>query len=166
MSASEVEEALANLERVVRAGQEPSHYVARHVLLTLGRALREEAAASCSAWLERARAAGNAAGEAWGSAVRDELTLACGEFAQCVDPRYVGLPNYDFEYTRAARARLEDRLSSARELGFSPSPKEVEVLALADRVFEASSARSRSPRATRSRPQGGTREGPESPPLP
>lgn len=138
--AREVEDALANLERLVRAGQGPSHYVARHVLLALGQALREQPEA-CGPWLERARTAGREGGESWRQAVQDELTLACGEFAQCLDPRYLSLPNYDREYTRSARARLEDRLRTARELGFGPSLRESEVLELADRVLEVSGAR-------------------------
>lgn len=153
MSAREVEDALANLERLVQNGQRPSHYVARHVLLTLGKALRQESSETCAAWVARAGAAGSKAGEAWGTAVRDELTLACGEFAQCMDPRYLGLPNYDIEYTRAARGRLEDRLTAARALGFRPSDKETELLELADRVLEASLGR----RGSRPPPEQGSR---------
>ena len=59
MSAREVEDALANLERVVRSGQRPSHYVARHVLLMLGRVLREETSEACAPWVARAGAAGS-----------------------------------------------------------------------------------------------------------
>ncbi|NOT29598.1 MAG: hypothetical protein HOP15_04010 [Planctomycetes bacterium] len=150
--AREVEDALANLERLVRAGQAPSHYVARHVLLALGQALREGQEA-CGPWVERARTAGREGGESWRQAVQDELTLACGEFAQCLDPRYLNLPNYDREYTRSARARLEDRLRSARELGFEPSPREIEVLELADRVLAASGGHNRDGAPPSSAPQ-------------
>jgi hypothetical protein len=65
-----------------------------------------------------------------------ELTLACAEFAQGVDPRYLGLPNYDLEYTRAARRRLADRLQAAHELGFRLAPREAGLLELADRVLD------------------------------
>ncbi len=150
----EVEDALANLERLVRAGHPPSHYVARHVLLALGLALRERPEA-CGPWLERARTAGREGADAWQQAVQHELALSCGEFAQCLDPRYLSLPNYDMEYTRAARARLEDRLRSARELGFEPEARDAEVLALADRVL-AASAEARQ----------GAREGAQPPPSP
>jgi hypothetical protein len=133
----EVEGALQILEKVARAGQAPSHYVARHVLLALGRALREGSSeADLARWAERVRAAGESAGEAWEDAIQAELTFACGEFTQCLDPRFLGLPNYDLEYTRAARARLEDRLRAMRWLGSELSSADAQVLELADAVLE------------------------------
>lgn len=135
MTARDLEEAVAGLERLARAGQRPSHYVGRHVLLTLGQALRTQPPETCSPWVARVRAAGESCGPAWGEAIQDELTLACGEFAQCLDPRYIDLPGYDVEYTAAARLRLEDRLRAAETLGFAPTPREAEVLVLADRVW-------------------------------
>ena len=149
MSLREAEAALTNLEGLVRRQTPPSHYVARHVLLALGQVLREEVPEG-STLLERARAAGAAAGPAWGEAVHTELTLACGEFAQSVDPRYLELPDYDFEYTRGARLRLADRLRAAKELGFELAPREAEVLELADRVLASREAR----------PNGARRPGP------
>lgn len=143
MNPREVEAAVAQLEEHVRRGKSPDLHLARLVLLTLGRSLGAPPVEACSSWLERTRAAGRAAGGAWDEAVRDELTLAVGEFAQCVDPRYLDLPRYDMEYTRAARARLEDRLRAARELGFAPSSREAEVLALADRVLASAEERLR-----------------------
>ena len=135
MSAKEAEKAVASLEELARRRGKPGHHLARSVLLALGQARREEDAESCARLLERARAAGNLAGPPWREAVQTELTLACGEFAQGVDPRYLGLPNYDLEYTRAARGRLADRLEVARELGFGLEPREAQVLELADRVL-------------------------------
>ena len=134
MSTRELEDALAGLERLARSGDRPSHYVARHVLLTLGRALLTGDAAGAVA---RAREAGRLCGESWPAAIRDELTLACGEFAQCLDPRFLDLPNYDGEYTRAARSRLEDRLRAAEELGVALTSRETDLLELADRVLAA-----------------------------
>jgi len=136
MNATEVEAALAQLEDLARHGQKPSHYVARRVLLALGEAARE-GLESTPTWLSRARAAGEAAGPAWRESVQSELSFACGEFAQCVDPRYLAIPTYDLEYTRAARQRLADRLAASVELGFALSERETEVLELADRVLAA-----------------------------
>jgi hypothetical protein len=82
-----------------------------------------------------------------------ELGMACGEFAQSLDPRFLGLPNYDLEYTRTARARLEDRLRAARALGFQLSPRETDMLALSDQVFVAFCA-DREARGARERTQG------------
>jgi hypothetical protein len=162
MSARDVEEALASLERAAREGRRPGHHLARHLLLGLGAALREQPE-RCAAWIERAQAAGTAAGAAWKDAVLDELTLACGEFAQCVDPRYLDLPDYDHEYTRGARARLEDRLRCARELGFTPTPRETEIVELADCVLEAATRRKAEAGGQRGRPSPaeGGRSGPD-----
>ena len=135
MSTSSVDDAIALLGKLNLRGEAPSHYVARHLLLSLGLALRE-ASPRAQEWTQKAREAGDRAGERWGEAVQAELALACAEFAQCVDPRYLSLPNYDLEYTQAARARLEDRLVAARALGFEPGPRDQEILALADRVLE------------------------------
>jgi len=131
---SALEEALAQLETLARRGERPSHYLARHLLIELGQALVQGPA---PAVVERAKAAGAALGEAWSRAIETELSLACGEFAQSVDPRFLSLPAYDLGYTRSARARLADRLRAAAELGFRLAPREVEVLTLADLVFEA-----------------------------
>jgi len=135
MRAKEAEKAIASLEELARRKASPSHHLARAVLLTIGQAVREGGPGSCDALFERARSAGREAGPAWGEAVQTELTLACGEFAQGVDPRFLSLPNYDLEYTRAARRRLADRLEVARELGFGLAPREAQVLELADRVL-------------------------------
>jgi hypothetical protein len=137
MSVKEVEAALSSLEELARKEQAPSHYLARHLLLSLGQALREGPEGALAVLLERARSAGVAAGPRWGEAVDAELGMACGEFAQSLDPRFLGLPNYDLEYTRSARARLEDRLRAARALGFQLSPRETDMLALSDQVFAA-----------------------------
>jgi hypothetical protein len=131
---SELEKALTQLETLGKRGERPSHYLARHLLIELGQALAQGPA---DALVARARAAGEAVSAAWTQAIETELSLACGEFAQSVDPRYLALPSYDVGYTRTARARLGDRLRAAAELGFALAPREAEVLTLADQVFEA-----------------------------
>ena len=129
-----LEGALVELETLARRGEKPGHYLARHLLIELGQVL---ALGPAGAAVERAQAAGNLVAPAWKSAVETELSLACGEFAQSLDPRFLALPGYDLAYTRTARARLGDRLRAASELGFQLQPREVDVLALADQVFEA-----------------------------
>lgn len=136
MSAAEVEKALGTLEELARRGDRPSHYVARHLLLSIGAVLRARAPEEeVSRIMERARVAGRATEPGWGEAVRTELALACGEFAQCLEPRYLSLPGYDIDYTRAARSRLEDRLLAARALGFDLAPRDQGLLELADQVL-------------------------------
>ena len=137
----EAEKAVASLEELARRNAKPGHHLARAVLLTIGQVLREGGPGAGIALIERARVAGRSAGPAWGDAVLTELTLACGEFAQGVDPRYLGLPNYDLQYTEAARRRLADRLEVARELGFELAPREAQLLELADRVLAQHLAR-------------------------
>lgn len=137
--AKEVEAALANLEGLAKKGHAPSHYVARHVLLALGKLMASGPEAESAPLVARARAAGEGAPsgwkEAWTEALDAELSMACGEFAQSLDPRYLDLPNYDLDYTKASRARLEDRLRAASALGVALSPRETDVLALADQVL-------------------------------
>lgn len=133
-----LESALSTLEGLAQRGEKPSHYLARHLLIELGQALGQ---GDASAALERARTASSRVAAAWRTAVETELSLACGEFAQSLDPRYLALPSYDLEYTRTARARLADRLRAAEALGFALQPREREVLALADQVFDAFLAR-------------------------
>jgi len=137
MSSSELEAALRSLEEVGTKMHHPSHYLARDVLLALGRWMRESEPEGQEALLARARKAGHSLGQGWVEAVQTELSVACAEFVQSVDPRYLGVPGYDLEYTRASRARLEDRLRAATALGFTPVSRETELLAMADRVWTA-----------------------------
>jgi len=125
---------LSTLEQQVRKNQPPSHYLARGILVELGRVLREEGPRGPEA-LERVRETSRGAGPRWDEAVRAELAMACAEFVQSMDPRYLHLPNYDVDYTVSARIRLEDRLRAARGLGFGLPPRELELLELADRVL-------------------------------
>ncbi len=162
----ELEAALAELERAAARAGRPGPHLARAVLLALGGALRTGASYG-SAWVERARSAGRAAGKAWDEAVRTELSLACGEFAQCLDPRYLDLPGYDLDYTRSARERLEARLVAARALGFELSPRETDMLALADRVLSTVGERRRQTvEAPSARPKATGRDGQSAPGMP
>jgi hypothetical protein len=153
MSARDLEAALADLEDLARKGKQPSHYAARHLLLELGQALAADGVEACRGVLDRALAAGSRLEPGWSAAVREELALASAEFARCLEPRYLSLPNYDLEYTQGARARLEDRLRAARALGFDLPERESEMVELADRVLGTLTEK----RAGRQGPAGGTR---------
>jgi len=131
-----VEAALADLADAARRGRTPDAYLARQVLLALGQALRADAAGAAPL-IERIRSSVAPLEPAWTRAVQDELMLAIGEFAQCLDPRFLDHPDYDMEYTAAARERLDDRLAGARALHLDPRPRDSEVLVLADRVHAA-----------------------------
>ncbi len=116
-----LEDAVIELEAFVGDPKKrrPDRYDARALLVPLGLLLLDagDADAGLSEVVERARDAGGRLGERWAEAVAGELSLACAEHVHAVDPRYLDLPNYDFEYTRRARRRLEARLRAATHLG-------------------------------------------------
>jgi len=139
MSDPELDAALRDLEEDARRGRRASPYLARELLISLGR--RIEAGAEVEGELSRIREASATLGPRWDETLRGELSLAVGEFVQSVDPRYLELPNYDFEYTTRARARLEHRLRAAGALDLALEEREAELLALADAVWSARLAR-------------------------
>ena len=69
-------------------------------------------------------------------AIAEELTLACTEHVRSCDPKYLGLPKYDFPYTVAARHRLEARLRAAAELDMPADEALLEQVARADDILE------------------------------
>ena len=118
---AELEEALSALEQLARDAQRgrpvrPDRYHARALLVPLGVLLRRDGAEELQAMLDRIRRVASALGEGWDEAARAELSLACAEHVHAVDPRYLDLSNYDFDYTLRARERLEARLLAAAEL--------------------------------------------------
>ena len=112
----ELDRALDALEQLVRADGRPSRHEARAILVPLGTALAEGGEGT-KARIARLRAAVERLRESWEAAVHEELSLACAEHVQAVDPRYLGLSDYDFDYTVEARARLQARLRAAEALG-------------------------------------------------
>lgn len=123
----ELDRALDALERLARADGRPSRHEARAILVPLGTALAEGAKGT-EARIARLRQAVERLRESWEAAVHEELSLACAEHVQAVDPRYLGLPDYDFDYTVGARARLQARLRAAEALGIeAPRPLWLQV---------------------------------------
>jgi hypothetical protein len=90
------------------------------VLIPLGRLILARGEAALGESLGRARRAAAACGDAWTAAVDEELALACAEHVQGTDPRYLELPNFDWDYVLSARERLEARAVAARALGRAP----------------------------------------------
>ena len=130
-----LEAALEEIRAVLRAGEELERRDVRDVLVPLGELLLEGRTADAEGALARLREALAGAEAAWGRVVEDELSLACAEHVHSVDPRYLDLPNYDLEYTRRARRRLEARLRAARELGLGPSEALLSQVARADALL-------------------------------
>jgi hypothetical protein len=121
----ELERALVELEALAarkgpRPGRMPGRWEARALLIPLGRLILARGEAALAESLGRARRAAAACGDAWTAAVDEELALACAEHVQGTDPRYLGLPNFDWDYVLSARERLEARVVAARALGRAP----------------------------------------------
>ena len=128
--AEEIETALGELEALVDAAERrpdktgaqsagrPDRYHVRSLFLPLGARLMELGPRSeeLAPAIERARNLKERLGKPFALAVLDELSLACAEHVHAVDPRYLSLPNYDFEYTVEARDRLSARLLAAEVL--------------------------------------------------
>jgi hypothetical protein len=139
-----LEDALGHLEELAhaaeqrsrgetsRAARSPTRYDARDVLVPLGTLLRTGDSEGIAESVERVRRAGATLGKAWNDAVRGELELACAEHIHAVDPRYLDLANYDFDYTLRARARLEARIVAATELGLELPAALLEGVSAAD----------------------------------
>jgi hypothetical protein len=113
----ELTEALAALSAKRRG---VGRWDARAVLIPLGRLLLARGEEGVRVELERVRAAAAPHAAAWEAAVREELSLACAEHVQGTDPRYLGVPGFDWGYVLSARERLEARVRAARALGLEP----------------------------------------------
>jgi hypothetical protein len=129
-----LETALAELEELAARKGRPDRYHARAVLVSLGEKFREDPALART-WAERTRAAVLPIAAGWEEAVLSELSLACAEHVHVVDPRYLDLPNYDFDYTLRARENLESRLLAARALAFEIPPTLARGVDRADRLL-------------------------------
>jgi hypothetical protein len=108
------------LHKDPRRPRKPTHVLARAILVPLGEALLEDPFSAAAA-LERMRAILARDRPGWQLAVEEELTLAATEHVRSCDPKALKLPRYDFQYTVAARHRLEARLRAAAELDLPAS---------------------------------------------
>ena len=131
-----LERGLAELESALREGGRPTRHHARSVLVALGSVLRSRSPLGQEA-LRRIETAVAPIRGAWLASVREELELACGEHCLAVNPRYLGRANYDFDYTLAARARLEQRIEAAAAIGVELAPDLREAVDRADEVLRA-----------------------------
>lgn len=135
-SPDDLELPLSELESWMRRRKAPTRHHARALLLAIGGHLlagREEELVPA---LQRLSAIVAPDPGSWQKAVADELLLACTEFIQSVDPRWLDHPRYDFGYTVAARADLEARLRAAEELELSPGEDLLDRVARADALLE------------------------------
>lgn len=134
--ANELETALRDLERTFAIKRPPNHHHARAVLIALGNLLLTGEDRVADAAVERLQGlTGPRSGE-WRAAVEDELRLACSEYIQSVDPRYLDHPRYDFEYTIRARHKLEARLRAAERLDLPVGEELLDAIVRADASLE------------------------------
>ena len=133
---SDLAVAVAEIESLAAKNKPPTRQHARAVLLALGERILEGDSTASAPVIERLSRALRRFPEDWARAVHDELVLACTEHIQSVDPRYLDLPRYDFEYTVTARERLEARLQAASHLDLAPSEDLLNRVARADALLE------------------------------
>lgn len=133
-----VEKAVAALRSLAQKGKPPTRHHARDLLLALGQAIQSGEEREVSRSIESLQEFLPALGEIWRTVVADELTLACTEHVRSVEPRYLDHPSYDFEYTIAARERLELRLCAAAKLGLPATPEGLKQVARADALLASS----------------------------
>ncbi len=117
--AAELAQALEALAEVLAGDRTPDRFDVRALFLPLGALVLEGDIASLTPTLEHLGGAIEGRREAWEAAVASELELAGDEFCRSVDPRYLGLPNYDLDYTLASREFLACRIQAALQLGFA-----------------------------------------------
>jgi len=130
--------ALESLRTSAQKSRAPTRHQARDLLLALGAALRAEdeaEIAAASAAMQSLEASSSSFRDRWRAAIADELTLACTEHVRSVDPRYLEHPHYDWEYTIAARERLELRLRAAAKLGLPATAAQLAQVARADALL-------------------------------
>ncbi len=113
----DLEVAIAALEALAARKGPLTRHDARPVLIGIGSSLAGASTADIQAASMRFLALANGFRDAWQVAVRDELAMACTEHIRSVDPRYLGHPAYDLDYTLEARRVLEDRLKGAEVTG-------------------------------------------------
>ena len=128
--------ALSENQELVTGKRPPSRYDVRAFFIPLGALILEGDMAGLAPTLEHLSSFIQPESEAWSAAVAEELNLAGEEFCQSVDPRFLDLANYDFDYTEHSRETLECRLRAAEHMGFTAPMGLRERIEAADEVLE------------------------------
>ncbi len=129
---TDLKDALAELTRRKKAEEIPDRHLVRLALLSLGRLLIDGVEAEAAEPKSELEALVEAHGDRWTEAFDSEMALAVAEHVHSVDPHYLELPGYDFDYTVAARERLEARLRAADALKLPISEALLEQITAAD----------------------------------
>ena len=128
-----IEECLGELKQLAKKKAQPNRFHARALLMALGSLLLKEGdeVPESAQVLEAVKPF-----DGWEKAVAEEMSLACTEHVQGVDPRFLSLPNFDFDYLVVARQRLEERFTALDALGLNPPEQLLDRVAEADRAVE------------------------------
>jgi hypothetical protein len=113
----DLEAACKELVRRKKEKEIPDRQLVRLAFLSLGKVALDEGESEAVLLAGLLREAAAPHEDRWHEAVESEMTLAVTEFVSCVDPNFLDKPIYDFEYTVAARERLEARLWAADAIG-------------------------------------------------
>jgi hypothetical protein len=130
--------AIAGLRDLARKSKSPTRHQARDLLLVLGAEIRTGDPREVEESIAALGRITPTFGDRWPMVVAEELALACTEHVRSVEPRFLDHPQYDFEYTLAARERLELRLCAAEKLGSPATPGWLAQVARADALLAAS----------------------------
>ncbi len=136
-SESPFQATLAELDKLAQEHKAPNHYHARFLLLALGFTLLEEGETEATEQAAKILLHTEPHGEAWEHAVAEEFSIACAEHIQGVEPRYLELENFDFEYVKRARERLEARFQAAALLGIGVEASLLKQVTSADERLES-----------------------------
>ena len=128
-----IAENLTELKQLGAKKRQPNRFHARELLTALGELILAEGTEVPE--VEQVRVAVNPFDD-WEKAVAEEMSLACTEHVQGVDPRFLDHPRFDFDYLVAARERLEARFAAIEALGLQTSEDLLNRVAEADRVAE------------------------------
>ena len=132
-----LESAISNLEQLAKQKTpRPSRFHARDILIPLGSLLAGDYPLPRTDLREHFKQLTQPFAEYWERALAEEIQLATTEYVTSVDPRYLEMPNYDFDYTTSARKRLEARLSACDLLGHAiPEPLSQQITK-ADQIYQ------------------------------
>ncbi|MDF1799762.1 MAG: hypothetical protein P1V81_11345 [Planctomycetota bacterium] len=134
--AADLTNALEGLGDLLAGKRGPDRFDVRAIFLPLGSLILEGDLAGLAPTLEQLSSVARPDDEAWAKAVEDELRLATDEFCSSVDPRFLGLPNYDMTYTLASREYLACRFQAAEHLGFALPEGAMERVESADKALD------------------------------
>jgi len=134
--ATELTLAMSENEDLVQGKRRPSRFDVRALFIPLGALVLEGDLAGLAPTLEHLGSFIRSDNEDWQRAVEEELALSGEEYCLSVDPKYLDLPNYDFDYTARSRETLECRLRAAELLGFGAPEGLQGRIATADSLLE------------------------------